>query len=157
MKTLSKLFLALMIISAMFGCNKDEDEVNPELAGLGKAKCFIQVNGKTVIDATSNHAGRDESEGDGRNIAVINLNNDGASFSISGIPVKVGSSVEIDGFDVGLLTSKIKVDGQKQTLYSETGTITRTSADKVSFNGLTKDKKHTITGYVQSDMIKQIN
>ncbi len=154
MKKLSRLLVVLVIVSAIFACKKD-DKTEPEIPGLGGAKCVVKIDGTTVIDATSKKAGRDAETGSGDNIAILELN-DGSSLSVTGIPLTVGKTATIDGFDIGLAAINVIFKGEKKTLYTKTGTITRTADDKVEFTGKTKDDKHTITGYVKSDLIKQI-
>ncbi len=154
MKKLSKLLVVLMMVSAIFACNKD-DKTAPEIPGFGSAKCVVKIDGTKVIDATSNKANRDADTGSGDNIAILELN-DGSSFSVTGIPLTVGETATIDGFKIGLVAMNVIFKGEKKTLYTKTGTVTRTADDKVEFTGKTRDEKHTITGYVKSDLIKQI-
>lgn len=157
MKTLSKLLVVLTIVSAMFGCNKDEDKPNPnKIAGVESAEYLVKLDGEELVKGTVQYASRDVTADEGDNNLALLKDVKTGVMSIVGIPRSVGSTSKIDGDNISVLVMNVVVDGKKQSIYTVSGELKRDADNKVSFSGTINSSEHQISGYVVSDAIKAI-
>ena len=151
-KSIFTIAILLSIFSVVFtSCNKDDDDpVVDDLTGRFEFK----IDGVMSKSGTSAEIGFLPNE-QGNYEDLITIGNDEISIVVSGIPRTTGGTVNIDGGDPGI---SIVVGQDLYTTVS--GTLTRTSASKISFNGkcakLLESQEYTITGYVDSDAWKVI-
>lgn len=156
-KTFYFLAVLLGVLSVTItSCNKDDDGDGipdaPEYSGTYQ----VYMDGDKVAEGTSEEIGLVAD--------VITIGEvDDISMIISGVPVTVGESVDIDGTNYTVVImgkNLIKTDGSDEMYFASDGTITRTSSTKVSIEGncaeLMGTTTYTFSGYAESDVYKNI-
>ncbi len=156
--------MVFALVATMFACSDDNDNnETPTIPGMYKATYSITIDGQK-IEGTINNSSV-QKYGDGLcTFAAVKGNFKDAhkvfGISVSGYAEEVGKTVEIDGDDVGFAVVNAMISGKKMSVYSTSGTITRTGANKLSFSGkvtLGGEKMVNASGYVISEAISHPN
>ena len=151
-KTIFTIAILLSIFSVVLSsCNKEDDE--PEVEDL-IGKYEININGVLSKDGTNAAVGLLPNE-QGNYEQLITIGNDEISIVVSGFPRTIGGTVNIDETDPG-----VSITVGQDYYGTVSGTLTRTSASKISITGkckkLLETQEYTISGYVESDAWKVI-
>ncbi|MCF8366787.1 MAG: hypothetical protein K9H16_13450 [Bacteroidales bacterium] len=152
LKVLIMLFMAVSMLST--ACKKDE-VTNPNPTTYS-GTYQLYMDGNKVAEGTTEEVG-----------LVTNLisiaNGDAISLLISGVPVTIGESVNINNssFSVSILGQNLLLsDGSDEGYFAIDGTITRTSSTKVSFQGncseLFSSTTYSFSGFAESEAYKNI-
>jgi hypothetical protein len=156
-KSILTMAIVLSTLSVVFtSCKKDKDEDAGPAQTEGTYN--VVIDGQTIASGTTIEVGWVG------NAATVSKGDD-FSVIISSIPVEVG---EVFHFDETMSSGTISImgknlllsDGSDEMYFSQTGTVTRESKTKITFEGtcsamLTTDK-HTFSGTVESDVFKMI-
>ncbi len=151
-KTIFTIAILFSIFSvALTSCKKDDDTENTDPAVLtGNYEVFIDGSElKKEVDVAVGLI----KDNDGNYVNNVSM----GVLLISGFPRTVGADVTMEtNSDPGvIITSGV------DSYYSNFGTLTRTSASKISFNGictrLGEIQEYTITGFVESEALEDIN
>ncbi|MDA3943457.1 MAG: hypothetical protein PF694_07955 [Bacteroidetes bacterium] len=155
-KSIYTIAIFLSIFSVVLtSCNKDDD-TPPEETEL-KGSFQINIDGVLSENGTNADVGLiQETSGSYQNMVTIGPSGLAPTgIMVTGFPRTIGSTVDMKDSDPGITITS------GQNYYSTTsGTITRTSASKISFTGkckaLLETQEYTITGFVESDAWKVI-
>jgi hypothetical protein len=153
-KSIFRIAILLSAFAIMAtSCGKDEED----LPVIHEGKYKVILDGKTVAD------GKTEEVGMVGNAISISL---GESFSvlIAGVPVSVGGEAQIgeDNSDasVSILGKNLLKNGEDELYFSITGTIKRSTASKITFEGTCSEMGgttiYTFSGSAESDIFKII-
>jgi hypothetical protein len=151
-KSIFKIAVLLSVFAFLTtSCNKD-DELPSQLEGKYK----VTMDGKTVADSKTEEVGMLG------NAITLSLGED-FSIIISGVPVSVGDVAQI-GDDTGtsvIISGKnLLKTGEDEIYFSISGTVKRSSASKISFEGTCSEMGsstvHTFSGTGESDAFKII-
>lgn len=153
-KSILKIAILLSAFAIMAtSCGKDEDGLPATLDGSYK----VTMDGTTVAEGETVEVGMIGN--------AISLSK-GADFSvlITGVPESVGGTAQIGGDDsetiVTISGKNLLKDGGDEMYFSISGTVTRTSGSKISFEGTCSEMGgttiHTFSGTAESDAYKII-
>lgn len=142
---------------ALNSCKKDEDNSTSDTEISGNYNLIM--NGNTVAEGTSTNK-----------VALygttVNLGGAGSELviTITNVPVSVGGTIEIDQSSgtngdhcqITISGNNLIKNGADEIYWGISGTVTRTSATKISFTGVCKEDAsatitHTFEGYVESN------
>ena len=161
---MKKLFFTIGILFSLFSaglssCSKDDSApVSSDPSGTYK----LVMNGNTVAEGTSTNKVMLYG-------TTVNMGGTGSELvvTITNVPVSIGGSIEIkassgsDGKNcqVTLSGTDLIKNGEDEIYWGISGTVTRTSATKISFTGICKEDAsatitHSFEGYVESDAYK---
>ncbi|WP_347840663.1 hypothetical protein [uncultured Draconibacterium sp.] len=152
-KSIFTIAIILSVMSLVFtSCSDNDDEV-PTLDG----KYSLVLDGKTVA------SGETEEVGMVGNAISLSKGED-FGFIISGVPEAVGAEAAIgangSGVSVSITGKNLLGNGADELYFSVSGTVKRTSASKVTFEGtcseLGSTTVHTFSGSAESDAYKVI-
>ena len=145
--------LVLVVTSLSFtSCGKDDDD-NP--AAVLTGNFTVSLDGVLFIEGTNADVGLIQ-DNDKTYQTLVTIGNTEVSIVVTGFPRKIGDVITMDtNGDPGIMITS------GQDLYTtKSGTLTRTSASKISFNGKCKKlldaQEYTITGSAESDAWKVI-
>ncbi len=163
MKNTIKILTILVLVATSFtftSCNKDDDNDDTTIIGL-TGNYQIYLDGALFKEETNLLAGLGQDD-QGNFINTVAIGNGSAQTTavvgVIGFPRTVGEVVTMTtSLDPGVT---IASDGV--TYGTISGTLTRTSARKVSFDGRcttfsNPPQEYDISGYVESDVIEDIN
>lgn len=154
-KTIFTIAILFSIFSVVLtSCNKDDDDpVITELNGTYN----LVMDGNAVAEGTSTEVG------------MLNNNvsmNVGSDFGmlISNVPESVGGVVVLGDADtesiISITGKNMLGSGTDEMYFSLSGTVTRTSTSKITFEGIVRENatnvEHTFSGYVESEAYKII-
>jgi len=157
---MKKSIFKIAILFSLFGvvltsCKEDNDDSTP-VSTDPSGTYQLLMDGNTVAEGTST-------------IKVmmfdntVNLGGSGSDFviTITNVPVSIGGAVAIGSRDKSQLSIQGKnllESGTDEIYWAMSGTVTRTSASKISFEGTCRTDPtavvHTFSGYVESDAYK---
>lgn len=167
-KSIFTLAIILSLFSVvLFSCNKDDDDddddnngspANTEVSSTYK----LVMNGNIVAEGTSTNKillyG-----------TTLNMGGTGSELviTITNVPVSIGGSIEIEETSgvngeycqLSISGTNLLANGADEIYWGTDGTVTRTSATKISFTGICKEDAagtitHTFIGNVESDAYK---
>lgn len=153
-KSIFTIAILLSIFSITFtSCNKDEPDGPIQLDGTYK----LVMNGNTVAEGTSEEVGmvgNAVSISDGEDLAIL----------VFGVPETVGGEAVVgdsgSACSVSITGKNILESGADEMYFSISGTVKRTSASKVTFEGTCSSMGgttiYTFSGNVESDAFKII-
>jgi hypothetical protein len=152
-KTILNIAILLSIFAVLAtSCGKDEDDNLPQLEG----EYNVAMNGNTVA------SGKTEEVGMIGNAISLSVGED-FGLLISGVPESVGGEAIIgNGSEASVtITGKnLLGNGETEMYFSISGTVKRSSASKITFEGtcsdLTGTTVHTFSGTAESDIYKVI-
>ncbi len=145
---------------ALSSCKKDEDNSPTTTEVSGNYK--LLMNGNVVAEGTSTTKVMMLDN-------MVNLGGTGSELvvTITNVPVSIGGTIEIkassgsDGKNCQVTFSGTNLlqNGADEIYWGVSGTVTRTSATKISFDGICKEDAsgtitHTFNGSVESDAYK---
>ena len=149
--TFAILLSAIAIITS--SCSKDDDQTPAQLDGKYK----LSMNGKTVAEGTTEEVGM------AANAISLSL---GEEFGvlISGVPESVGGEAQIteSGSEATVVISgkNLLKTGADEMYFSIEGTVKRTSASTISFEGTCSEMGsstiNTFSGTADSEAFKVI-
>ncbi|MBN2820751.1 MAG: hypothetical protein JXP36_17385 [Bacteroidales bacterium] len=154
---MKKSILKLAILLSAFAvlataCSKNDDPTNEKTEG----KYTVKMDGKTIATGTTTEVGWLEtaaSMSEGDNFTVL----------VSSVPEQTGG---VYTFDASNTTGTVSIMGKNLLLtndsdelyFSVTGSVTRVSETKISFEGtctaLMSTETHTFSGTLESDVFK---
>lgn len=156
---MKKSILTIAILLSIFSvvitsCSKEDDDIVPsQLEG----EYHLVMDGKTVADGKTKEVGM---IGNAVSVSV------GEDFGIliSGVPESVGDVAQIGGTatacSIAITGKNILGSGADEMYFSISGTVKRTSASKITFEGTCSNISATIvysfSGSVESDVYKVI-
>lgn len=155
---MKKSFLTIAVLLGLFSivitsCSEDEDPPTTYSATYS-----ISMDGEEVASGTTEEVGILE------NLASIGEGDD-LSLLIASIPLTVGGVTEFDASNSsGVVTimgkNLLLTDGSDELYFSTSGSITRESTSKISFEGtctmLMGTTEHSFSGYIESSAYKII-
>jgi len=156
-----KTILTIVILFSIFSvvltsCKKDDDDDPQDIIELnGTYKLVMDAN--TVAEGTSTEVGmlnNNVSMGKNQDFGII----------ISNVPESVGGIVVLGDGDTESIISitgmNILGNGTNEMYFSLSGTVTRTSTSRITFEGTCRENasllEHTFSGYVEADAFKII-
>lgn len=151
------IFTIAVILSALTlvlsSCSNDDDNDITTLDGKYK----LTLDGKTVADGTTEEVGMVG------NAISLSLGDD-FGFIVSGVPESVGGEAQIgeqgSGVSVSITGKNLLKNGEDELYFSISGTVKRTSASKITFEGscseLGSTTVHTFSGSAESNAYKII-
>lgn len=140
--------LSLMISS----CSKDSDELKTDYSGT----YILNMDQVKVAEGTTKEVGMM-----GNNISISEGEN--LSIGLFGVPASVGETYVLDENDspVSIIGKNLLLSDDSSEWYlSVSGSMTRVSSSKFSFEGVCEDldgNSHSFNGEVESDAFKLIN
>ncbi len=174
MKKISKLMMMLILVSAIFGCKKDEKKPGGGFM-LPPAQYEVKLDGEILIK--NNDGFRHISESTNGINSAVDVTSSG---SLTETPEENISITNIEDLGVGD-TKEVNVAGQNSSKKIEVtitksfsnreiygileGTITREADNKISFSatkleiykdGQASEASKILTGYIASDIIKKL-
>lgn len=153
-KSIYTIAILLSLFSVVLtSCNKDDDDIPLQLGG----EYHLVMDGNTVAD------GETEEIGMIGNAVSVSVGED-LGILVSGVPESVGDVAQIGGTATACsvtITGKNILDSGTNEIYlSISGTLKRTSASKITFEGTCSDisgtEVYTFSGFVESDAYKVI-
>lgn len=153
-KSILKIAILLSAFAIMAtSCGKDDDDLPTTLEGKYK----VTLDGKTVAD------GKTQEVGMIGNAISLSLGDD-FSVLISGVPESVSGVAQIGGNNsetsVTIMGKNLLKAGEDEMYFSISGTVTRSSASKITFEGTCSElggtTVHTFSGTAESDAYKII-
>ncbi len=161
---MKKLFFTIAILFSLFSaglssCSKDDTA--PEATDPSGTYTLV-MNSNTVAEGTSTNKIMMFDN-------TVNLGGAGSELviTITNVPVSIGGSIEInqssgtngDHCQLTISGNDLIKNGEDEIYWGISGTVTRTSATKISFTGICKEDAsatitHTFDGYVESDTFK---
>lgn len=151
-KSIYTIAILLSIFSVVLtSCNKDDDDILSQLGG----EYHLVMDGNTVAD------GETEEIGMIGNAVSVSVGED-LGILVSGVPESVGDVAQLGGTatacSVAITGKNILDSGTSEIYLSISGTVKRTSASKITFEGTCSDisgtEVHTFSGFVESDAYK---
>lgn len=147
------VFITLCMVST--SCEKDSLDTGTKVDLTGTYEVYI--DGSVVVEGETQASGSAQNA-DGVWINTITMGDEAKSMNIvvGQFPRNVGETVTMDiDSDPGVIFT------HQSVMYSTiSGTLTRETASKISFNGscveLMTQEEHSIKGFVKSDSFKQI-
>lgn len=157
-KSIFKMTLILSALVLILGsCSKKNDD-NPTTPAQLNGKFKLEINNVLITEETTEDVGM---LGD-----LITMGNDaGLALIIVKVPRTVGAVTNIgDGDEDGSVSisgeNLLNTDGSAEVYFSVSGTITRVSATKVSFEGTCNSfgtaGVYSFSGYAESEAFKII-
>ncbi len=157
-KSIFKMTLILGAMVLILGsCSKSNDD-NPTLPGQLGGSFELVINDIAIANETTEDVGMLDD--------LISIGNDaGLGIIITKVPRTVGGVTNIgDGDEDGSVTisgeNLLNTDGSAEVYFSVSGTITRVSATKVSFQGTCNSfgttGVYSFSGYAESEAFKII-
>lgn len=155
---MKKLFLTtfvLMSLSLSFTSCEEEDAVKEPTVDSLKGSYQLFVDGTILKEGTVAFAGALQ-DADENWINSVTIGSNDISILISQFPVAIGATVSMDSDGDPGVTFTYNSD-----VYSSvSGTLTRESGSKISFDGMCKElmssEEHTLSGFVESESYKII-
>lgn len=153
-KSIYTIAFLLSIFSVILSsCGKDDDDMPSQLDG----KYHLVMDNNTVAD------GETEEVGMIGNTISLSMGED-FGILISGVPESVGGVAQIGDDDsvasVVITGKNLLENGEDEMYFSISGTVTRTSGSKISFEGTCSKMGdttiHTFSGTAESDIYKII-
>lgn len=152
-RIMKKTLFTFTVLAIIFGaiaasCSKDEDP-DPEVMS---GEYSIVIDGELSKQGTTTEVGRiKDDQGDYVNTVTIGTTGE-ISIVVSGFPKTIGSIVNMDeSGDPG-----VNIVAGQDYFGTVSGTITRTSADRISFTGkcskLLGTEEYDISGFVESEL-----
>ncbi|WP_346854459.1 hypothetical protein [uncultured Draconibacterium sp.] len=155
---MKKTFFLLAILFATFtvtlnSCSKDKDDDPITL----EADYLLKMDGSTVASGTTDEVGMVG------NAISFSLGED-FGVLITGVPTSTGGVATIgdatSACSVSITGVNLLENGSDELYFSISGTVTRSTGSKISFEGtctdLTSSVVHTFSGTVESDVYKVI-
>lgn len=155
---MKKSVLSIAILLSIFSvvltsCGKD-DSATPEKEVL-TGKFEIYIDGSLYTEGTNAEVGYilDNQQ---NYVNTVTIGNDDMSIIVSQFPRSIGDVVAMDtNSDPGVLITSTEMYG------TVSGSLTRVSGSKISFVGkckkLMETQEHTISGYVEAEVWKNID
>ncbi len=163
MKNTIKILTILVLVATSFtftSCNKDDDNDDTTIIGL-TGNYQIYLDGALFKEETNLLAGLgQDDQGNFINTVAVGTGTaqTTAVVGVIGFPRTVGDVVTMDSN----LTHGVTIAADGVNYGTISGTLTRTSTSKISFDGRCTSftippQEYDITGYVESDAIRIIN
>ncbi|MDY0103043.1 MAG: hypothetical protein RBS07_08880 [Lentimicrobium sp.] len=156
-KSILTIAIALSVLSVVFtSCKKDKDE--DVVTGQTEGTYDVKMDGQTIASGSTIEVGWLG------NLITI-ANGDAFSVLVASVPENVGGVFQFDeSLSTGTVTimgqNLLLTDGSDELYFSHSGTVTRESDTKVTFEGTCKAmlsaEVHTFSGTVESDVFKLI-
>lgn len=162
-----KLSLIVALSLSVLACEKDDDDngiptgtQTEQLSGTYK----LYMDGNLVSEGSTNEVGMIQNNEQAFANTISMSKGEAVSLLINGFSLVSGQEVTItEGSGPGLsITGKnlLLTDSSDELYFAKTGTLTRTSGSKISFEGTCKglmsQDSHTFSGYVESEAYKAI-
>lgn len=147
--------ILIAITLAFSSCRKDDDPVTPEQDIL-TGKYEFHMDGSLFSEGTNVKVGRIQDD-QGVYVNTVTIGDNDISITVSGFPKTIGDVAVMEAnSDPG-----ISIMSGEDYYGTISGTFTRTSASRITFDGkctkLLETQEHTITGYVESEAWEIIN
>ncbi len=155
-KSILNIAILVSIFSvALISCSKDNDSTPTKPNG----KYNVVMDGKTIASGNTIEVGYLE------NLASIS-EGDNFSLLVASVPLSVGGVTQFDeanssGTVTIMGTNLLLTDGSDEIYFSNSGSVKRESATKISFQGtcsaMLSSETHSFSGTIESDAYKLIN
>jgi hypothetical protein len=156
-KSILTIAIALSVLSVVFtSCKKDKEE--EVLSGQTEGTYDVMIDGQTIASGSTIEVGWLG------NLITI-ANGDAFSVLVASVPENVGGVFHCDdSYANGTITimgqNLLLTDGSDELYFSHSGTVTRESDTKITFEGtcsaMLSTEIHTFSGTVESDVFKLI-
>ena len=162
--------ILLALILTFAACGKDEDSADPsgQTNQYSKAGTFkLYMNDSLIRDGNTDEVGMAQGL-DGQYVNTVTLNNGTIlTMMLSGFSKTIGEDIVLNdgGDDEAIVTIggwDIFRDDREEMYFSQSGTISRTSATRISFEGLCTEMLNSndtikFSGYYESESFQMIN
>lgn len=162
-----KLILIMALSLSVLACEKDDDDnivptgtQTEQLSGTYK----LFMDGNLVAEGSTKEVGMIKNNEQNYSNVISMANGEAVSILVNGFSLETGQTVNIsEGSGPGItITGKnlLLTDSSDEMYFAKSGSLTRTSGSKISFEGtcsvIMSQDTHTFSGYVESEAYKEI-